>query len=114
MRLIDKNKLPRRRYPEYDETGEFINVLCVKTEDIDNAPTDEVWLARGEWVKEPWVSVIERLPDDGREVLICTRSGRRYVAAWRDDAQWWDSYDYGWIDSDEIITHWCELPEVVE
>ena len=39
MRLIDADKLPRRRYPEYDETGEFIDVMCVRAEDIDNAPT---------------------------------------------------------------------------
>lgn len=52
MRLIDADKLPRRRYPEYDETGEFIAVMCVKAEDIDNAPTEQLWLTSSRWIKD--------------------------------------------------------------
>lgn len=70
MRLIDADMLPRRRYPEYDETGEFIDVMCVKAEDIDNAPTVAANMSQ-------WIPVTpETMPESGVTVLPCCE--RRY------------------------------------
>ena len=52
MRLIDADKLEISKLAEFtDEYGDTVPVYGVTAEDIDNAPTEQLWLTSSRWVK---------------------------------------------------------------
>lgn len=58
-------------------------------------------IANGVTIQE-WIPVKERLPDDGVQVLACTKHGKPFPAHCR-DGKWRVSHSV-------IITHWMPLP----
>lgn len=59
-----------------------------------------------------WISVEDRLPDDGKDVLVSARyrhTGKRWYAitAWRWPGMWLPRIER----RSESITHWQPLPE---
>lgn len=68
---------------------------------IDAAPAAPVAAA----VPAGWVSVAERLPENGAQVLIYTPNARTFKV-WIDER-----YDGGWNDwNDSEVSHWAPLP----
>ena len=67
-------------------------------------------------VKNEWVSVEERLPEIGTEVLICDIfDTRNYMDVWsleddEDGDAVWEDKNGNWYSVDEV-THWMPLPE---
>lgn len=63
-----------------------------------------------------WVSVLERLPEDGVDVLcgLCDDTGRRCatVGCYISNLKLWH-LDAGWAYS-RHVTHWMPLPELPE
>ena len=61
-------------------------------------------IANGVTVQK-WIPVTERLPEDDRQVLACTKHGRAFSA----------HYDHKWkrwqVSHSVKITHWMPLPE---
>ena len=56
-----------------------------------------------------WISVEERLPNDGEEVLVWVDGGILDVGIW-------SKRDKGWVDASSLqqafgVTHWMPLPE---
>lgn len=73
-----------------------------------------------------WISVKERLPEAGHDVLVVTNKGEQVVATWHEDQQSFcpsltfvSGYDCGIDDIpivanhsyEESATHWMPLPE---
>ena len=54
-----------------------------------------------------WISVSERLPEDGVDVLAW--DGEYFKVAWYyyDDEMWYDDYDLEWLD----VIAWMMIPE---
>lgn len=82
--------------PEYSE-------LC----DIQDILKDEPGINPYEWI-----SVEDRLPKKGEEVLIYRghHSGLMNVCTYIGDNDWEDDYGYWSRTEDEGITHWMHLP----
>lgn len=62
-----------------------------------------------------WISVEERLPEEGQEVLLYdANSARHYVTGWRrkkgDNKSMW-ALSNGFVE-DKDITHWLPIPEL--
>lgn len=63
-----------------------------------------------------WVSVEDRLPEPGQEVLLYNNNSiRRYEIGWLrkkkgDDKSRW-ALSNGFVEDDDI-THWCAIPEL--
>lgn len=122
-RLIDVNALKEQAIPDY-ESGEML----IFASTVDEAPTvdavsrgvhDQVrWerdiaieqlesygVSLGEKAEGKWIPVTERLPEDDRQVLACTKHGRAFSA----------HYDHKWkrwqVSHSVKITHWMPLPE---
>ncbi len=52
MRLIDADKLEISKLAEFtDLDGDTVPVYGVTQDDIDNAPTEQLWLTSSRWVK---------------------------------------------------------------
>lgn len=63
-------------------------------------------IANGVAVQE-WISVKDRVPDEGASVNVCCTGGYVMHALWRDRI-WRNSYGcYLWAN----VTHWMPLPE---
>lgn len=63
-----------------------------------------------------WISVKDRLPGKGNDVLMYFDTGNMAVGFWHDGDEcftFWSAYaDYGWYtDCDFEPTHWMPLPE---
>jgi hypothetical protein len=57
-----------------------------------------------------WISVEDRLPEDGKDVLIFVRTMPGWLhmdVDWRDGNSWHDNTETDW----NKITHWMPLPE---
>lgn len=61
-----------------------------------------------------WISVEEQLPEENQDVIITDGDGYA-VGYWREDANSWDSVNFGWLErqsDDELpiklgkVTHW--------
>ena len=57
-------------------------------------------------MRDGWVAVDERLPEDGVEVLAWDSDC--YWLAMRHSENWQDSADWDW---ELLLTHWMPLPE---
>jgi hypothetical protein len=55
-----------------------------------------------------WIKCSERMPEQYREVLVCSYDGSRYIAALNREMNW-DDGDF--FDDIQNITHWQPLPE---
>jgi len=55
-----------------------------------------------------WVSVNERLPEPGRNVLIFTKSGNVGEGNYIENDEW---VQYRWSVPSVKVTHWMPLPE---
>ena len=58
--------------------------------------------------EQKWISVKDRLPVVGQEVLCFCAGNLANVYTWTGE-EWEDSY--GYYEDDDIITHWMPLPE---
>lgn len=55
-----------------------------------------------------WISVDDRLPEDGDEILMWSEVFHGVVLGDRSDGEWWNESD---IITTAKITHWQPLPE---
>lgn len=56
-----------------------------------------------------WVSVKERLPETGKQVLCCNQRGGYYIAKYLDKGQGWYRMNYPVHECNPVA--WAELPE---
>jgi transcriptional regulator with XRE-family HTH domain len=76
------------RNPKYENLCRIANALCV---DVDKLlPVRR------------WISVDEGLPEEGKQVLVCTRRGTVFTSHY-DHGRWHVAYSV-------TITHWMPLP----
>lgn len=68
--------------------------------------------------QEPgWISVKDRLPDDGKFVLVCNDDGKMMIAKYESEVVRWEykytNYDWDVWDDDEQgpVCYWTYLPE---
>lgn len=101
----------------YDELVEALR-LCVRYGKGADVLANALKAADAieELSKPRWIPVTERLPDVGKEVLVCD-SQRNVTKAWVVEhitagtrTLEWGCSD-GWIDDQLPITHWQKLPE---
>jgi hypothetical protein len=67
---------------------------------VDKQPTVEP--------KQEYISVKDRPPEEGQEVLCFCAGNLANVYTWTGE-EWEDSY--GYYEDDDIISHWMPLPE---
>ena len=70
------------------------------------------WAGRRDY--EPkWISVEERLPEEGKNVLVCICANGKYdiTRGWYDKKQGFCCWDDAAMESADFITHWMSLPE---
>lgn len=70
------------------------------------------------YVKQEWISVDDRLPEDnGDELIVCTEDGfvgaARFTAVIEEGFCWMENEGSDFYDGDLIegVTHWMPLPE---
>lgn len=66
--------------------------------------------AMGRSIPSRWISVEERLPEDGKNVLIFVRTMSRWwhmEVDWHTGNSWYNNAETNW----NKITHWMPLPE---
>lgn len=64
-------------------------------------------------LRNPWISVDERLPEDGKDVFvrkICTNGIFHLVGKTLNNGKWY-CYGFGWQDNG-VITHWMPIPAI--
>lgn len=61
--------------------------------------------------KQEWISVKDRLPEEGQEVICFCAGNLTNVYTWTGEG-WEDSY--GYYEDDDIISHWMPMPEPPE
>jgi hypothetical protein len=59
-------------------------------------------------VQDGWISVKDRLPDTGLDVIICTKWGDMHLGWYNPELQVWLDIDGTTI---KHATHWLELPD---
>lgn len=63
-----------------------------------------------------WISVKDRLPEYGKDVLVCDCNSRNYISVWSLEkdtdggTNYWEDCR-GWWQSFDEVTHWMPLPE---
>jgi hypothetical protein len=62
--------------------------------------------------KPKWISVEERLPEEGKNVLVCICADGKYdiTRGWYDKKQGFCCWDDAAMESADFITHWMPLP----
>ena len=67
-------------------------------------------IANGVTVQE-WISVNDRLPENGDTVLCFMKFGGQRILLWDEASSWWLGYGSGddWQKAD--VTHWQYLPQ---
>ena len=99
--------LCRSLYAEYDEAQRATVIDLLKT--AENLIANGVVVSNSETATK-WIPVTERLPEDSRDVILCTRS--RIVGVGfcdKNTRNWNQHYSGGGICVD--VTHWMPLPE---
>lgn len=67
-----------------------------------------------------WISVKDRMPEDGIFVLVCNDDGHMMIAKWESEVVRWEykymNYDWDVWDEEEQgpICYWMPLPEPPE
>lgn len=56
-----------------------------------------------------WISVKDRLPENGENVLIATKMGDVREFIYYEASQSWEIYDI--YMANDLVTHWQPLPE---
>lgn len=70
-----------------------------------------------EWRKNPWIPVTERLPEDGKFVLVCNDDGHMMIAKHETETYEWyykyTNYDFDIWDNKEQgpVCYWTPLLE---
>ena len=60
-----------------------------------------------------WISVADRLPEEGKDVLCAGSGGSQYVTSWVSDDKWVDrECSYHKKVFLTCVTHWQPLPEL--
>ena len=78
------------------------NGVTVQNRDIHWA-TERAYKNGLEAGKPKWIPVTERLPEDGIQVLVCTKHGKLFPAH--------SKYGKWRVSGSVTITHWMPLPE---
>ena len=67
--------------------------------------------------KSLWIPVTEALPESFGDDVLVTDGEDYAVGFWREDAEAWDSTDFGWLENRSeppcgihTVTHWMPLP----
>ena len=128
MMVIDASEIKKAIKPKADSTlynmkkSELIEYIRC----LENNYNTAVWFNENqaryiekigiENVRSQWISVEERLPELGKEVLICDIDDKRnYMDVWsleydEDGDVVWEGKNGEWYSRNEA-THWMPLPE---
>lgn len=81
---------------------------CPYKESGERCGMCELEFRRKEWiiVRKDWISVEERLPDNGEKVLTVDNEGYMIVASWYELGGWFLP-----VCRANPVTHWMPLPE---
>ena len=61
--------------------------------------------------KCPWISVEERLPEENKKVLICTKANNIFIANLY-NSEWCGQSIRDYLLTKQDITHWTPIPEL--
>lgn len=64
---------------------------------------EAIKMARAALYATEWISVKDRLPETGKDVIVCHKNGHVALNAYL-DRRWW------YLDDRNKITHWMPLP----
>ena len=110
VRLIDANALLEKlsRMIEYCKTDSKVNGLTALFQ-VGDAVMDCPTVDAVEVVRDMWIPVTERLPEDEKKVLCILDDGFFCILEWA-------SWDWLWSDGHNVyaekdVTHWMPLPE---
>lgn len=102
------------------------NPVCVCGDIIDRLNVYYEFIEGAKWAdkhpKDPWISVKDKLPSEGIQVLTINQKGLVALSYYKDGLWWqtrcvrWDTTTGGrtkieWIDMNTDITHWMPTPE---
>ena len=90
--------------------NKFVMLLMQKGFGVEGATIAADHLTANDMTVQEWISVKERLPEDSRSVILCTRSRIVGVGFYsKTTRNWVQHYSGGGIYVD--VTHWMPLPE---
>ena len=117
LREVASKTPPICRYDNPDEIehfGKTITVYCKPFEQFQELMRDAAdYIAHSVTVQE-WISVTERLPEKGEEVLVFDTRENWIGFAWLRPDETWTALGFDFpFDSGEV-THWMPLPEPPE
>ena len=102
MKLIDADKIGLTDFEIIMCEGNYKAALEMILNQIDNAPTFEL---------SKWISVSERLPEVGQNILLSSSNGMFTAEGWlKNDGDW---YQFRWNTTwpSDYIDAWMPLPE---
>jgi hypothetical protein len=96
--LVKRLRSQARLERYYNTTGKTLNEAADAIEELS---------------KPSWIPVTERLPEEGKSVLVCICSDGKYdiTRGWYCKNQGFCCWDDAAMESADFITHWMPLPE---
>ena len=87
---------------------------------IDSINTNPAFIAGAKWADNnqpsPWISVEERLPELGKEVIVSAKDKYVDIDQLADDGEggyyWWKTERVVIFCEEDKITHWMPIPEL--